>query len=175
MADELSKWEDHGNWMLMRGPLQAQVQQAMKNAGMSRQEQKRLWPPQVDLFASKRAHIVARYVSAVFDGTFERVDAFACDWTTIAKGGAGYAYPPPEMRGEALEKIATEKPTVWLVCQSNLPGKHQTALDRIRVVLKAGLNIRKGSGIVPTDRNPAKARKETWRSKMQLILCPWEC
>ena len=67
--------------------------------------------PQVDLFATKWNKKLPIYISPVFDPQALTTDALSADWT----GFLAYAYPPPAIISQVLNKIEQCQCVVYLV------------------------------------------------------------
>lgn len=165
-ADELSKWQDKGDWRLSRA---FACQQLFGLMGR----------PDVDCLASKHAHIVPVYYSAVYDGGCAAVDGMLQPWDKWPQraSGAGkplcWVFPPVTMASAALRKVASEQAEAIVVLPRDETAEISELLHALPVRHRKQLCGPHAAMVTPTHRVPAHVAAGGWKVPLQAVRIAW--
>jgi hypothetical protein len=175
-ADALSKPSDPADWLLSR---QIATTAVSKHAP----QYAHLWPPQLDLFASSRAHQCDSYVASAWDGSCVAVNAMSLNWgrVELVRGRRGdrvavhnhpvcCAFPPFGLLVQTLHKLYLDGAVAWVICPLHLTSLQQFLLNELRPVCAFDLQAPSHVLMSPTRAVPPEVVGQGWRTRLQMCL-----
>jgi hypothetical protein len=167
-ADALSKPSDPTDWRLSR---QIATTAVSKHApGYAH-----LWPPQLDLFASSRAHQCEHYVALAWDGSCVAVNAMSLNWARVelVRGRRGdqvavldrpvcCAFPPFGLLVQTLRRLYLDGAVASVSCPLHLMSLQRFLLNELRPVCAFELQAPFDVLMSPTRAVPPEVVGQGW-------------
>lgn len=161
-ADALSRKPDPSDWRFSR---KFAAEQMFNRAGFQH--------PDIDVFASRQAHVCPVYFSEQYDGISAGVNGLLQSWTQWppqAERRPGrpvcFMFPPPHLLAQTLQKVWHEGAQGVLVCAADLPPGLRSLLRQV-LVRSVPLCGPHSNMVTPTRRVPSEVRAGGWKTPLQ--------
>ena len=172
LADALSKLQDEGDWALSRTMAEQQLFGRMGR-------------PDIDVFASRRAHQrCVAYYAAQWDGQCAAVDGLAQDWrqwpeqeksSNTGRQPLCFVFPPLRLLMPALSKILAERVEAIVVHPRLLGPGPAALLAKLRPQVTCSVQLQGPHAhmIRPTPAVPRAAQEGGWKVAMCAVRVSW--